>query len=48
MLNYDCYITILETIQLSVNKMSTDSFKTIFNKMCLQIYLIYMYKEDLT
>ena len=30
-------------------KISTGSFKNVINKMCLEIlYLIYMYKKDLT
>ena len=47
MLNCDCYIEILETIELCAKK-SSGSYKNIIYKMYLQIiYLIYMYKEDL-
>ena len=43
MLNCDFYILILETIQLRAIK-SSDPFKNVIYKMCLQIiYIIYIY-----
>ena len=50
MLNCNCYLTILETIQLGAKK-NSGSFKYVIYKVCLQIIYIYiyggMYKEDL-
>ena len=49
MLNWYCYRTILETIQLCANKITLGPFKKYHqqNMFTNHIYLIYMYKEDL-
>ena len=48
MLNCDCYIAILETIQLYAKK-SSGSFENVIYKMCLQIiYKFNMYTQDST